>query len=364
MSRYGTAAAVSVNNCRFVSSSTSKWCDYVPSPIFIESCKSWPNAVSLFESTLSVGCYPISHYNFILSSLLQLGRSETVVSLAQQLEEVKYRNNIYKRVLPDIHTWSILITCHCFHGNMSSAIRLFNNIIKTGHPPSAKTLYDIFDGFCRIGKIHKAILFYNDIVLQGFQLENHTYSILIQGVCEIGETQVAIQLLRQALRINSGKQDAGFSFKCMYNSIILRLCKDRLANQAYDLYSEMIHTHTFKPDVVTYHHLIYGYCILGQFEQAIALFKKFKASLPEKVFKVSINIPPTPPTQREVKSAKTAVAVMIKGGLKPNIASYHSVADGIYNFGSRRLMNKIAHKMERLVLLPKSLLRFEDHYYY
>ena len=125
----------------------------------------------------------------------------------------------------------------------------------------------------------------------------------------------------------------------------------------------MYHVSNIKHEAVTYHHLIYGYCILGQFKQAIALFKELKASVPKKEFKASIRIPPTPPTEREVKSTKSAVAVMIKGGVKPNIASYHSVADGIYNFGSRRLMNKIAQKMETLWLLPNYRLGQRWHCY-
>lgn len=106
----------------------------------------WPTAVHLFESTLSQGVYLIAHYNFILSSLIQLGRSKTVLSLAQQLEEKSY-------VFPDIHTWKILIKCHCVNGNMSSAISLLHNIIDSGHQPCTETFNDILHGFRRIGEI-------------------------------------------------------------------------------------------------------------------------------------------------------------------------------------------------------------------
>jgi pentatricopeptide repeat domain-containing protein 1 len=106
--------------------------------------------------------------------------------------------------------------------------------------------------------------------------------------------------------------DDNDTLKCCYNSIIFRLCKDRLVNQACDLYSDMIHVNNIEPNYTTYQNLTYGYCILGQFKQAMELFR----------YRISHH---TLVTEQEVKSAKCAAALMIKGGVKPNAASYHSV---------------------------------------
>jgi len=48
----------------------------------------------------------------------------------------------------------------------------------------------------------------------------------------------------------------------MYNTIIDGLCKDKLVNEAYDLYSEMDARGIF-PNVIAYSTLICGFCLVG-----------------------------------------------------------------------------------------------------
>ncbi|RHN82097.1 putative tetratricopeptide-like helical domain-containing protein [Medicago truncatula] len=218
---------------------------------------------------------------------------------------------------------------------MSSDISLFHKIIDTGDNPTTQTLNHLLVGFCRRRQTDKAMLFYNDIILKnGFLLNHDSYLILINGLCEIGETQLAINMLRQALLIDKEPKDdcdVTDTLKCCYNSIF-RLCKDRLVNQAYDLYSEMIHVNNIEPNYTTYQNLTYGYCILGQFKQAMELLR----------YRIV--------TEQEVKSAKCAAALMIKGSVKPNAASYHSVIGRLYEEGARSVvMNNIAQRVEKLL---------------
>jgi len=102
---------------------------------------------------------------------------------------------------------------------------------------------------------------------------------------------------------------------------------------------------------VTYDHLIYGYCLVGQFEQAIALFRELDASS-NKIFPSAVFVP-TLVTEGEVKDARTVVAVMVKCGVKPNVASYHSVIDQLYKGDGK--VNKIAQMLPTLVLDIASL---------
>ena len=255
---------------------------------------------------------------------------------------------------------SVVIT-HCDEGNMFAAFSLFRKIIKTGHRPTTSTLNDLFRGLCCRGKIYKAIMFYNYTILKGFQLNHHSYSILINGLCEIGETKVAIHLsieaealqidkeqkhglcvieetktvtqLSQELLQNVGKEQIydAFTVRCLYQRIILRLCRDRHLKEAHDLFSEMI-VKKIMPSNVVYCCLVYGYCITGQFKQAIALLREFGEALRnisnEQDVKAAKLV-----TEQEVKTAKRAVAVLIKRGVKPDFASYQSVSGGLYKGG-------------------------------
>jgi pentatricopeptide repeat domain-containing protein 1 len=314
--RYGGAAAAAADS------------DVVP----FSAIKNDITAYLWFDIILSRGTGSISDYNTLLSFLLKQGAHTTVISLAQKLES----RSDQIQVFPDIDTRKILITCYSRKGYMASAFSLFDKIIKTGHHPSTPILNDLFEGLSLQGEIHKALLVYNDFLLKGFKLDYVSYDILIEGLCKIGETEKAIELLRQ-VKIVGGYSN--FYVRSFYNNIIFRLCKDRLVNQAYDLYSEMI-VKKIMPGAITYHNLIYGYCIVGQFKQAIALFRKLEAYMDPSVYV------PTLVTEGEVKAAKSTIALMIKGGVKPIVASFHSVIDELYKGEGR--VDKIAQMVETL----------------
>jgi len=336
------AAAVSIilNNkfpCPiFVSfSSSSSYSSFILSNVFhfdnfvvpsgtindVVSAELWLGAM------LSQGLGSISNYNTLFSYLRDMGAYTAVISYAQQLES----RSDQIQVFPDIDTWKILIACHSRKCNMASAF----SFIKSDHHPSTSTLNDLFHGLFLQGEMHKVFPFYNDVLLKGFKLDETSYDFLISGLCKIGETEKAIELLRQ-VQIDGGYID--FYVRSFYNTTIFRLCEDRLVNQAYDLYSEMI-VKKITPCAITYHNLIYAYCIVGQFKQAIALFKKLEAL---KYMDPSVYVP----TEGEVKAAKSTTALMIKGGVKPIVAGYHSVIDELYKGEGQ--IGKIAQMVETL----------------
>ncbi|XP_024634823.1 pentatricopeptide repeat-containing protein At1g12775, mitochondrial [Medicago truncatula] len=294
-------------------------------------------ATNRFNSML--GYYPISDFNSLFYSLPDIHQHRTILKLAKKFESQPPDSHY---VVPDIDTCLILFTCHARSGNFSSAFFLFREIIETDHRPSTSILNDLFRSLCIRGHI------YNYITLKsGFQLNDITYYLLVNGLCRIGEAQRAIHLFRQVkININCNT----IALTDFYNSIILTLCKDRLVNQAYDFYSEMI-VKNIPRCCLTYHYLINGYCIIGEFKQAIALLRELDAS-PNKIFPSAIVVP-TLVTEGEVKDAKTVVAVMVKCGVKPNVASYHSVIDQLYRGDGK--VNKIAQMLPTLLLDRPSL---------
>ncbi|AES58762.1 ATP-binding protein [Medicago truncatula] len=170
-------------------------------------------AINEFNILLSRRVSDISHYNNVFSSLLNLRCYIAIPRLVQQLESQSHELYLF----PDTHTW--LITT---------------------------TLNDLLKGLSQIGESYKATLFYHYIILKGFQLDLDSCQIQMNELCHRRETQ---------------------------RKIIFRLCKDRLVNQGYGLYFEMI-VNKIESDCVTHHHLIYGYCIAGRFiKEAISLFR-------------------------------------------------------------------------------------------
>jgi len=277
----------------------------------------------------------------------------------------------------------MLISCHSEIGNISTAFSLFRNkIIDTGHRPTTSTLNHLLKGLCQIGESYKAMLFYHYIILKGFRLDRDSYYFLIRGLCRYsGETQRAIQLLREVLLLQPQiDTDQDYDFHViLYNRIIFRLCKDRLVHQAYDLYSEMIHVTKINPDFLTHCHLLYGYCIVGQFKQAIWLDRELEkpnynpstglgsmTKTAENALLTSKYIPPCISalnlvTEQEVKDAKTVAAVMIKAGIRPNFAAYKLVINELYKRGE---VEQIAKTVEMLLLQQSTLeLYYSDPYW-
>lgn len=374
--RYGASASVSVISKKLFPppprpSFSSITTSYNIKPETLIPCSAYntfrfSSDYSRFRFMLSrqnFDCYSISDYNNLFSSLHKTGHDYDIIELAQLWEKSLTYNNVF----PNIDTWKILINCYCLtgkSGDISLAFSLFRQIINAGHCPTTSTLNDLFEGLCRRGLIYKAIMFYNYTVLKGFQLNHKTYFILIKGLCEIGETKLAIHFFREALQIHKElikqmgetkretktviqllnevlqrdmqgdkeqKCDA-LAVRSLYELIILRLCRDGLLKEAHDLLSEMINIMP-DPCTSTYSYLIYGYCINGQFKQAIALFKELGKILPVDFFRELPKNVSTLVTEQEVKTAKRAAAVLIKRGVRPDLAGYQSVRGGLFSGG-------------------------------
>jgi len=98
-----------------------------------------------------------------------------------------------------------------------------------------------------------------------------------------------------------------YELERFYRNIIRRLCKERLVHQAYDFYSEMTAKNISCGSTI-YRNLIYGYCIVGQFKQAIAFFGQLEPEpaplyiLPCPSFNVALTSALV--TDGEVKDAK------------------------------------------------------------
>jgi len=320
---------------------------------------------------LKSDCFSISDYNNLSSSLHKTGHENTNIELAQLWKEII----TYTKAFPDIDTWKSQINSYCLtgkSGDISLAFSVFRRIINTGHCPTTSTLNDLFDGLCRRGLVYKAIMFYNYTVLKDFQLNPRTYSILIQGLCGIGETKLAIRLLREAMhiykesikeiresntqpaeqllkkvvegvdkeqRVDKEQKCAHITVRSWYELIILRLCRDGLLKEAHDLLSEMVIL--LACNTSAYVNLIHAYCINGQFKQAIASFKEWGKLLPVGYFRELPKNNSTLVTEQEVKAAKRAAAVLIKRGVRPDLAGFQSVRGGLFSGGRVKVARRV-----------------------
>ncbi|KAJ0803020.1 putative tetratricopeptide-like helical domain superfamily [Helianthus annuus] len=97
-----------------------------------------------------------------------------------------------------------------------------------------------------------------------------TYNTMIKGLCKFGNNVTAVALLRLMEQKNC-KPDI-----VTYNTIIDSLCKDKLIDDAFKLFNEMVLGKGVRPNVITYNSLICGLCKFGRWDEASKLLKEME----------------------------------------------------------------------------------------
>ncbi|KAK2423028.1 putative pentatricopeptide repeat-containing protein, mitochondrial [Trifolium repens] len=201
------------------------------------------NLVSSFNQLLHQNpTPPIFHFNKILGSLVKANHYYTVVSLHHQIE----LNGISSSLV----TSNILINCFSQLGLNSLSFSVFAKILKKDYHPDEVTL-----------------------------------TTLIKGLClKVGETSAALQLMKQ-VDGNLVQLDV-----VMRNTVIDSMCKDKLVDDAFDLYSEMV-AKRISPNFITYSTLISGFCIVGSaaFSSRSSEFSAhYFGSIPKALFSLAV----------------------------------------------------------------------------
>ncbi|PWA73578.1 tetratricopeptide-like helical domain-containing protein [Artemisia annua] len=88
------------------------------------------------------------------------------------------------------------------------------------------------------------------------------YSTMIKGLCKVSNNVIAVALLR-LMDERGCKPDV-----VVYNTIIDSLCKDKLIDEAFKLFKEMVFQKGISPDAITYSSLIDGLRKLGRWDEA------------------------------------------------------------------------------------------------
>uniref|UniRef100_A0A803KNL2 Pentatricopeptide repeat-containing protein n=1 Tax=Chenopodium quinoa TaxID=63459 RepID=A0A803KNL2_CHEQI len=151
-----------------------------------------------------------------------------------------------------MHSVGILANCYCHLGRVDFGFSLLAKILKLGYPLDSVIFNTLINGYVHCDKLPQAAHLLNKIVKLGFQPDLIMYNTIVKGLCRIGDNASALAFLK--------KMQFGCHFKpdiVIYNTIIDSLCKDRLLQEALDLFSST-KSEGIKPNVVTYTSLVRG----------------------------------------------------------------------------------------------------------
>nr|CAD1826118.1 unnamed protein product [Ananas comosus var. bracteatus] len=165
----------------------------------------------------------------IISSSMGLCRAEQV----DRGHEILQRIRMDGTCMPNVVTYTSVISGYCKMGRMEEAFRVFNDMIGLGIKPSRVTYNVLIDGYGKAGDMPSAASVYERMALCGCPPDVVTITSLIDGHCRNGQLDDALKLWnemgRRELRPNI------YTFATMINF----LCKKNRLGEAQVLLKEL-----------------------------------------------------------------------------------------------------------------------------
>ncbi|KAL9998494.1 putative tetratricopeptide-like helical domain superfamily [Helianthus debilis subsp. tardiflorus] len=171
----------------------------------------------------------------------------------------------------DKYSISIAIRCCCQMSRTNDGFALLASCFRRAVVPNVFVFSTLLDGLVLEDRILEAEILFKKLIKQKLcEPDVVMYSTMIKGLCKFGNNDIAIGLLR--LMDERGCKPN----TVVYNTIIDSLCKDKLIDDAYKLFKEMVSHKGILPNVITYTSLIHGLCNLCRWDEVSKLLKEME----------------------------------------------------------------------------------------
>ncbi|KAJ0716955.1 putative tetratricopeptide-like helical domain superfamily [Helianthus annuus] len=169
------------------------------------------------------------------------------------------------------YSMNIAIRCCCQMSRTNDGFALLASCFRRAVVPNVFTFNTLLDGLIREDRIVQAERLFKKLIKQKLcEPDVVMYSTMIKGLCKFGNNDNAVGLLR--LMDERGCKPDIYA----YNAIIDSLCKDKMIEDAFKLFNEMVFAKGIQPDVITYTSLIYGLCNLCRWDEVSKLLKEME----------------------------------------------------------------------------------------
>ncbi|KAM0069556.1 putative tetratricopeptide-like helical domain superfamily [Helianthus debilis subsp. tardiflorus] len=169
------------------------------------------------------------------------------------------------------YSMNIAIRCCCQMSRTNDGFALLGCCFRRAVVPDVCTFNTLLDGLIREDRIVQAERLFKKLIKHKLcEPDVVMYSTMIKGLCKFGNNDIAIGLLR--LMDERGCKPDIYA----YNTIIDSLCKDKMIEDAFKLFNEMVFAKGIQPNVITYTSLIYGLCNLCRWDEVSKLLKEME----------------------------------------------------------------------------------------
>ncbi|KAG7975665.1 hypothetical protein I3843_06G110300 [Carya illinoinensis] len=171
-----------------------------------------------------------------------------------------------KKCMPDLVTYSTIISELCKAGRLDEAKKKFTEMLRKNLLPDS-AVYDIFIyTFCKQGKLSSAFRVLKDMEINGCNKTLQTYNSLILGLGSKSQIFEIYGLMDEM-------RERGVSPNvCTYNNIISCLCEEGRVHDATSLLDEMMQK-GISPNISSFRILIKAFCKLCDFTVAKEIFE-------------------------------------------------------------------------------------------
>uniref|UniRef100_A0A251UHG6 Putative tetratricopeptide-like helical domain-containing protein n=1 Tax=Helianthus annuus TaxID=4232 RepID=A0A251UHG6_HELAN len=274
------------------------------------------DALELFDEMSHRQPLPsVVHFTQLLNAVTKMKHFSSSLDLFKQMCSLGVPVNEY--------SMSIAIKCCCQLYRSKDGFAVLGCCFRRAIAPDVYIFNALLDGLVLEDRILEAEMLFKKLIKQKLcEPDVVMYSTMIKGLCKFGNNVTALALLRLMEQTNCKSNIV------TYNTIIDSLCKDKMIDDAFKLFKEMVFREGILPDVITYNTLICGLCKLGRWDEASKLLKEMEDE----------NISPNVHTfnvlvdafckEGKVEEAEVVISIMIERGKALDLVTYNSLIDG------------------------------------
>uniref|UniRef100_A0A251SX14 Putative pentatricopeptide repeat protein n=1 Tax=Helianthus annuus TaxID=4232 RepID=A0A251SX14_HELAN len=275
------------------------------------------DAFNLFDEMTQRRPLPsVVKFNQLLNAVAKMNHFSCSLDLFKQMCLIGVPVNEY--------SMSIAIKCCCQMSRTNDGFALLASCFRRAVVPNVYIFSTLLDGLVIEDRILEAENFFKKLIKQKLcEPDVVMYSTMIKGLCKFGNNDIAIGLLR-LMDERGCKPNV-----VIYSTIIDSLCKDKLIEDAFKLFKEMVFAKGIQPDVITYNSLIHGLCNLCRWDEVSKLLKEMEEDLrisPDlHTFSILVD---ALCKEGRVDEAEAVIDIMVERRVVPDIVTYNTLIDG------------------------------------
>ncbi|CAI8602326.1 unnamed protein product [Vicia faba] len=293
-------------------------------------------AMNCFNEMKADGYSPSrSTYKFLIIALC--GKKGRKIDDALKI----YNEMISSGHVPDKELTETYLGCLCETGRISEARKCIDSLQKSGY--TVPLSYSLFiRALCRAGKVEEALKLVEEVGAEKSSVEKLTSGSVIHGLLQKGKLEEALT------KVNAMKQEGIKPTIHVYTSLIVHFFKEKQVEKATEIYQEMQES-GYEANVVTYSALIRGYMNVGRYDDAWNVFYRMKFKGPFPDFKTYSMFLSCLCKVGRSEEAMRLISYMLESGIVPSTINFRTVFYGLNREGKQGLARAVMQQKSEMI---------------